>query len=86
MLFVSACHHTSKICVRPYLFITHVITDQIELHSDLLPLIIFTRSVANCFYHTCKISIFEKTDFSCHTFTFSTNEILLTILSSQKSY
>ena len=82
MSFVSACHHTSKICVRPYLFITHVITDGIELDSDLSPLVIFARSVAN-FYHTCKISIFDKTDFSCHTFTFSTNEILLTILSSQ---
>ena len=77
MSFVSASHHTSKICVRPYLFITHVITDGIELHSDLSPLLIFARSVANFFYHTC------KTDFSCHTFTFSTNEILLTILSSQ---
>ena len=83
MSFVSACHHTSKICVRPYLFITRVITDGIELHSDLSPLLIFAHSVANFFYHTCKISIFEKTDFSCHTFTFSTNEILLTILSSQ---
>ena len=41
MSFVSACHHTSKICVRPYLFITHVITDGIELDSDLSPLLIF---------------------------------------------
>ena len=41
MSFVSACHHTSKICVRPYFFITHVITDGIELHSDLSPLLIF---------------------------------------------
>ena len=58
----------SKICVRPYLFITHVITDGIELDSDLSPLVIFARSVANFLYHTCKISIFEKTDNHNHFF------------------
>ena len=60
MSFVSACHHTSKISVRPYLFITHVITDGIELHSDLSPLLIFARSVANFFIIHVKFQFLIK--------------------------